>query len=485
MRIKLLPAFIVSLLLLTQCDLFRVPEQQVVLPSPRSWSEILASDTLRTITIETCYTAFEYRGKWYGYEYEKACQLADSLGLKLDLKFVYSEKEMADSLFTGYADLAIWPASMTVFDTLHYLLPTGPRWEAEQVLASARRLKPIAPDDSAHHYKISLTKGSRQWICFHDDSVRANYNLTTYVIDTIAADSLTSDQLTDELMEGLTDVVMLRTNVAQLMKDYYPTLKLTDPLPFSADSVAWLIAYGADTLQHKIDSLTATWTMMPHYDASLKRLYEQKLGRHARKVSYKLQDGALSRYDDIFKKYAREIDWDWRLLAAIAYIESKLDHTQISSRGPLGLMQLMPATVKALGYTEEDVIDPDTNVKVASSLIGKLLLTLRNKLTGVSEHDLIQFTLAGYNAGLGHVYDAIYLADTLGYDTHVWANNVEHCLRLKSDPDYYNFPKVKLGRFNGAFTINYISEVLATYDTFCAQVGPDDEKETLVKRNKK
>lgn len=456
---------------LMQLSLFRKSEPEPLpLPEPRSWSQIVTSNTLKVVTIQTCYTAFEYRGRWRGDDIEKAQRVADSLGLQLQVMLVKSEHELCDSLFSGAADVAVWPASKTVFDTLAWLLPTGPRWEADQMMVSARRLKPIAPTDTLTRYKLSLVEHSRQWLAFLDDSVRAYYDFSHFAIDTIAPDSLTTEQLCSLLMEGRTDMVMLRSNVAQLMKDYYPTLRLGQPLPHSADSVAWMIAAGADTLRQRIDSLCAAWTEMPHYEVTLKRLYEQNRGRHRKKFNYQMVDGALSPYDDIFRKYADSIGWDWRLLAAIGYIETKLDHTQISNRGPIGLMQLMPATVRSYGYTEEEVIDPDVNVRVASLLIGKLLKTLRAKLPDVQNRDLIQFTLAGYNAGLGHVYDAIYLADTLGYDTQVWSDNVEHCLRLKSDPNYYSYPKVKLGRFNGAFTINYISEVLATYDEFCERV---------------
>lgn len=459
------------LILMTQCDLFRETEQEeIVVPQPRTWSEIMASDTLRVVTIQTCYTAFEYKGKWRGYEYEKAQAVAKSLGLNLEVLLVQSEREMADTLFVGAADLAIWPASKVVFDTAEWLLPVGPKWEAEQVMVSARKLKPIPATDTLTHYKLSLIEGSRQWLAYQDDSVRSNFDFSPFVVDTIGHDSLTSEQLADAMIEGRTDMVMLRSNVALLMKDYYPTLRLSDPLPHSADTVAWVIAQGADSLRLYVDSICAGDTIVPRYPVALKRQFEQQNGKHLSKINFTLSDGALSLYDGIFKKYAKEIGWDWRLLAAIAFIESKLDHTQVSSRGPIGLMQLMPATVRSLGYSEEDVIDPDKNVQAASTLIGNLITTLQKKLPDVSERDLIQFTLAGYNAGLGHVYDAIYLADTLGYDTQVWENNVAHCLTLKSDPNYYSYPKIKLGRFNGAFTNNYISEVLSTYDAFCEKV---------------
>jgi len=65
------------------------------------------------------------------------------------------------------------------------------------------------------------------------------------------------------------------------------------------------------------------------------------------------------------------------------------------------------------------------------------------------------------------VFDAIALADTLGYDPAVWADNVEYCLRLKMDEDYYTMPCVRLGRFNPRVTISYVKEVLETYDDFC------------------
>ena len=33
-------------------------------PKSRTWSEIVASDTLNVITLPTSFTAFQYRGRW-------------------------------------------------------------------------------------------------------------------------------------------------------------------------------------------------------------------------------------------------------------------------------------------------------------------------------------------------------------------------------------------------------------------------------------
>jgi len=54
-----------------------------------------------------------------------------------------------------------------------------------------------------------------------------------------------------------------------------------------------------------------------------------------------------------FKKYAQEINWDWRLLAAVAFHESRFDSSQVSWAGASGIMQLMPRTAANFGLTRK------------------------------------------------------------------------------------------------------------------------------------
>lgn len=452
--------------------------QPLDLPQNRKWSQIEQSDTLRAITIRSSFTAFEYQNRWYGHEYELVQQIADSLGLVLEMIEAGSEQAIIDSLYSGAADVSIWPIAQSVAKDYWYLRPTGPRWEDTQVIASMRTLKPIPATDTLTHYRISIAENTRQWQVFHDDSVRMNYDFTHFIIDTIPQDSLTIEELTDEMIQGRTEAVMLRSNLAKLMKSYYPTMKVSNPLPNSNDQVSWFAITGADTLRKKLDSvmtLIEPAPTAPLYSISHKRLYQKSMNKHMKHYKFSLTDGQLSPYDTIFQRCAKVIDWDWRLLAAIAYIESKFDHTQISSRGPIGLMQLMPATVRNLGYTTDEVIDPSLNVTVAVMLINRILQGLRRKMPDATEQTLICSTIAGYNIGPGHIYDAINLAEELGYNSQSWYDNIEQCLRLKSDPKYYGMPVVKLGPCNGSFTINYLHEVLETYDGFCKAIPRGEE----------
>lgn len=445
---------------------------------PRMWCEIVASDTLVAVTIPASSTAFEYRGEWYGHEYENAKTLAKAMGLHLKVLLVQSEQALVDSLYTGAADVAIWPMSYSVVDNHWFLLPTGPRWEDSQCIASLYKLDLEAYQDSTltdsmllalPKYRLSVVKDSRQWLTLSDDSVRAHFDLRPFVIDTIAHDSLTVEQVTDSMIERKTDAVMLRCNVARLMHDYYAGLMVSDTIPFSNDSVAWMVARGADTLKYMLDSLTNVLIApgTPHYLVMPNsQLRAQRQARMRKAHHFKMSEGGVSVYDNIFKAVGKKYDLDWRLLAGIGYIESNFNHAVVSNRGPLGLMQLMPQTAEIYGYTNEEVLDPEINVDIAAQLLSRLRDIIQKKVPEINNDDLLCFMLASYNAGYGHVNDAINMAIELGYRPYVWEDHVEHCLRLKYEPKYYKMEVVKQGKFNGAFTINYVNEVMAAYHTF-------------------
>ena len=56
----------------------------------------------------------------------------------------------------------------------------------------------------------------------------------------------------------------------------------------------------------------------------------------------KPKEGELSGFDGIIKKTAKNIGWDWRLLASLIYQESHFRLDLESEKGAFGLMQLMP-----------------------------------------------------------------------------------------------------------------------------------------------
>jgi membrane-bound lytic murein transglycosylase F len=171
----------------------------------------------------------------------------------------------------------------------------------------------------------------------------------------------------------------------------------------------------------------------------------------------------ISPYDHYFKQYAKEIGWDWQLLASISFQESKFHLDRISWAGATGLMGLMPKTAVAMGITPEEMEQPEPSIRAAVRLIRRLN---RSFSAIEDENERIKFILAAYNSGSGHIYDARALAVKYGKNPCLWEENVEECLKLKNLPEYYNDSVVKLGYFRGRETINYVHSVIERWQYY-------------------
>ena len=170
----------------------------------------------------------------------------------------------------------------------------------------------------------------------------------------------------------------------------------------------------------------------------------------------------VSAYDSIFRVYADTIGWDWKMLAAVAYVESKFDTSAVSSVGARGLMQIMPQTARAMGIPEGMEHDPDESVRAAAAYFEYLSHIFRR----VPEGERINFVLASYNAGFGHIQDAMRLASKYGKNRYVWNDNVESYLRLKNDSVYFTDSLCRNGRFNATETILFVRRVQHKYGEY-------------------
>lgn len=171
--------------------------------------------------------------------------------------------------------------------------------------------------------------------------------------------------------------------------------------------------------------------------------------------------GYISDYDAYFKKYANIVNWDWRILAAQAYTESRFDSTAVSWAGARGIMQLMPETAKSYGLSLNKIERIDDNVKAATQVLKKLDSSLSKIVENPEERQ--KFVLAAYNSGIGHIYDAIALAEKYGMDPQKWDGNVAEAVLMKTQPQYYNDPVCKYGYFQGTQTFEYVNKVMDFY----------------------
>jgi membrane-bound lytic murein transglycosylase F len=198
-----------------------------------------------------------------------------------------------------------------------------------------------------------------------------------------------------------------------------------------------------------------------HEYEQLQRKYYRSYNPH-KKAEKGIKVSHVSPYDSIIKKYAKELGWDWRMLAAVVYQESKFSINSVSHRGARGLMQVMPKTAQYYGI--EDLNDPDQNLKAGTSH----LLRLQNMYakSGMDKTEMIKFTLAAYNAGEGRIADCRNFAASKGIDKNSW-DEIVSLIPLMREDSILEEKSVKLGKFKGHETIAYVNNVMSLYESFC------------------
>ncbi|MCQ2074559.1 MAG: transglycosylase SLT domain-containing protein [Bacteroidaceae bacterium] len=174
----------------------------------------------------------------------------------------------------------------------------------------------------------------------------------------------------------------------------------------------------------------------------------------------------LSPYDDIFKEYADSV-FDWKLLAAIAYVESGFDTLKVSRAGASGLMQVMPVTyrymIARLDIKDSDSVSTRLNVYAAV----QQLSDMNRQFSFISDGERLNYVLASYNCGHSHVFDAMRIARSEGINRYRWSNIEEVIRRMNLEETYLDTVNCKFGKFNGDETIRYVRKVRRKYREYC------------------
>lgn len=231
---------------------------------------------------------------------------------------------------------------------------------------------------------------------------------------------------------------------------------------------AWAIAAGHPALAQALDGWYATGVRVEVTRDEARRHQERRQVRRKVRAPYiSKEQGIISTYDNHFRLASRATGWDWRLIAAQCYQESGFDPHAQSWAGACGLMQIMPSTAAHLGLSRDRIFDPVDNIAAAARYIREL----RGMFAGVCDREeQIKFVLASYNAGPGHVQDAMALARKYGRNPHRWADVGYYVLHL-SEAKYYRDPVVKHGYMIGEETYGYVSSVWERWRAYGGSVG--------------
>lgn len=415
-------------------------------------------DTLKVVTLYGPTSYFDYRGEVMGVDYENVRKFAEDEGMVLEISTLDNIQDLIDALKSGEAHLAAYPIP-SIAEYNSEVIHCGHKEISRQVLVQKSGKDAIKDVTELVGKDVYVEKNSKFFYRLENlnDELGGGINIVTLESDTIV-----SEDLLQMVSKGLIDYAVVDSQTASLYKNAFPNLEVSFPLS-SDQAASWAVAPGLDSLASKIDK----WENRTHSPEFVKEIYKRYYDRALSdefdtNLSYfkklNLKKGApVSNYDALFKKYASTAKMNWELLAAIAFCESRYNPSVESRFGAYGLMQVMPGTASAVGIDPSALGSPDSNVLAAARILAKLEKSFESKVEDPEER--LKFVVAAYNSGLGHIYDAMALAEKIGLDPQKWTGNVSIAALMKSRPEYYNDPVVKHGFFRGRETVDFVDHV--------------------------
>jgi membrane-bound lytic murein transglycosylase MltF len=263
---------------------------------------------------------------------------------------------------------------------------------------------------------------------YHEHLIALNARRTeagTPPIRIIAADEALEDYDLVELLDvGVIPAVILDSHKAELYGQIFEHLTVRDDLAINeGGEIAWAMRKGSPQLMATTNAFVAKARKGTELGNIL---YGRWIADPARIVNA-IAPGEDEKFVEtigFIQRHATTYDFDPVLIAAQGYQESRLDQSERSPAGAIGIMQLMPATARDPNVGIPDIETAERNVEAGV----KYLRHLREEYfsdAALTPFDQACFAFAAYNAGPGNIRKARARAADMGLDPNVWFGHVE------------------------------------------------------------
>jgi membrane-bound lytic murein transglycosylase F len=408
---------------------------------------------------------FIYKGTPMGFNFELLNSFSDFTGIDLEIIAENDIDRAADMVVSGKADLLATGIS-GAHTVSKDLLPTAPVDVTRQVLVQRRHMpgdssatgvegrKMVADIGDLAGKTVYVEENSSQESMLREIEKKIGENIN------IVAVPFVPEKIIKLVSDGEIDYCICDENVAAVVATYYNNIDAGLPVS-ERQELSWGVRReNSDTLAAELNRWISSYRNTSSYAILHSKYYNNsRSSTIVRSDYYSNNTGRVSRYDDIIRKFSATIGWDWRLLASLICQESRFRPDVVSAKGAYGLMQVMPLTGRDFGI--DITLSPENNIRAGIMYLRWLNSVFESKVP--DEKERLNFVLASYNAGPGHVLDAMRLAGKNGMDPCKWEGNVAVWLLKKSDPQYYKDSVVKNGYFSGRESVKFVTEVLTRF----------------------
>ncbi|GAB7218267.1 membrane-bound lytic murein transglycosylase MltF [Vibrio comitans] len=396
-----------------------------------------------------------------GLEYELASEFAEQLGVRLEIKPAYRLSELFPALKNGEVDIVA--AGLTQAPNRVKAFRAGPAYYyvSQQVVYKKGTWRPRNLEQLIESGEsITVVKGShfeQTLLDLAEKHPDFKYEIT---------DSYDINDLLKQVSQGERLFTVADSIELSITQRIYPNVALAFELT-EDQPTSWFLRRGTD---ESLYALVLEFFGNIQQNGQL-QLIEEKYFGHIEDFDYvdtrafvRALDSKLPKWEPLFQKYAGE--FDWRLIAALAYQESHWNPNAKSPTGVRGMMMLTLPTAKSVGVT--DRLDPEQSIRGGANYLRKIVNRIPDS---INQHEKIWFALASYNVGYGHVMDARRITKAQGANPDLWSD-VKTRLPLLRKKGYYEY--TRYGYARGDEALNYVENIRRYYQSIIGHIDQRD-----------
>jgi membrane-bound lytic murein transglycosylase MltF len=234
--------------------------------------------------------------------------------------------------------------------------------------------------------------------------------------------ALEDEDILQMVSAGLLKAAVVDETLAKFWAQILPDLTVrSDMVVRKGDDVAWAVRKGSPKLLAVLNPIAEANKVGTLFGNQVL----QKYMKSTKFVKSATSDAELQKFKSLmtlFQKYGKQYDLDYLLMMAQGYQESQLNQNAKSAVGAVGVMQVMPATGKALGVGDITLLEP--NIHAGAKYLDEIM-TRYFQDTRFSDVDRPLFAFASYNAGPARIAKMRKEARERGLDADKWFDNVE------------------------------------------------------------
>jgi membrane-bound lytic murein transglycosylase MltF len=239
-----------------------------------------------------------------------------------------------------------------------------------------------------------------------------------------ADESFEDEDLLEMANAGLVSFIVVDEHKAAVWEPVFENVKLYPDIAVrTGGKTAWAFRKNSPKLKEMINRFVAGHKQ----GTMLFNVVTKRYLKGTKWVKNALSEKEFQKFQNavqFFRKYADKYDFDWLMIAALAYQESRIDQSLRSPAGAIGVMQMLSATAEDPNVNISNIEELENNIHAGI----KYLRFIRDRYfekESMNEANKMLFTFAAYNAGPARVAKLRSEAEKKGLDPNVWFRNTE------------------------------------------------------------